>query len=163
MSTLEIRNVGFDLSDPEVNKHIHAHFRDVRKGGPVVRNTVMERWMVGGFEDVRRTINDEQHFLMDSVFFDTIFGARVFNGENNPRHNEMRSSWNRYFRRGDIERQREAFEEVAHAGIDRLAKRLHAGETVEFVHEVALEVMTASITRMLGIPAEEVPDWQGWG
>ncbi|HEY6762280.1 MAG TPA: cytochrome P450 [Baekduia sp.] len=160
-ATTEAR-VDVNFADPAVNHDIHAHYRRVREAGPVVFNGLMQKHLVAGYAELRKMLVSEAFFETDKEFFDNLFNGRAFQADDNPRHNETRSSWDPHLRRNAVLARHELMQEIATEAIDGLAGRLRAGERVELVHAVALDIPTRLITRLLGIPQDELAVWQGW-
>jgi cytochrome P450 len=160
MSMGTVPSVDIDFADPVVNHSPYVHVKRIREAGPVVFNGAINRWLAGGFDAARKMLLDGEMFPPDRVFYDTSFGARVFEADDNPRHNETRGIWDQYFRPAAVEKLRPLMEQVTDDRIGVLASQLRAGEVVDFVSGYAKDMPTRLITRLLGIPEENRAEWQ---
>lgn len=72
------------------------------------------------------------------------------------RHLQVRRVMTAAFRRGDIERRRPWFREIAHRLVDAFADDGRCDLVEQFSHRYSIEIMCG----MLGVPAEDIPEFE---
>lgn len=161
MSPASVPTMSVDLSSLDVNRNPFPHMNAVREEAPAVYNPLIDHWMVGRWDETRQMLGDEAGFAQDRKFFDDIFGIRLFIAQDNPEHNQNRSTWNRPFRRAEIERLSDMVSEVVDEVLAPVLGALERGETLDVV-EHTNAIAPIVIAHVLGIARDDIPRFSEW-
>jgi cytochrome P450 len=151
-----------DFTDPEINHDPYPYLEEMRAIGPVVWNEPSASWIVTPYDQVRAVLVNAADFRQPSELFTEVLGDPSVVATDNPRHDELRSIWGPYFLRGAIEKRADLVREICDRHIGPLLDRVRDGEVVDLVSRLRM-VPTEVIARLIGVPAEDTPQFAEWG
>lgn len=162
-TTQTVPEVSLEVNDPGVIQDPGPKFEEIRAAGPVVLEPDLGRYMTTSYEHVRTTAGNDRLVAPDAQVMKDLFGASIFEGEDNPRHNDIRNIFGAFFTREYLDGTvRPMAEELVAEHLEPIVERLRAGEVVDAVPEFSLQVSAKLIAGMLGVPREDVPVFVGW-
>jgi cytochrome P450 len=118
-------------------------------------------FMVYGYDEVAELLSDNETFSSSIILavFGDVLGKKVMLGMDEPEHRRLRALLSSAFtQRAIARRQHDLVEPVADALIDRFADRGRAELTREFTFPFPTQI----IANLLGLPAEDYPQFQKW-
>lgn len=155
-------NFDVDFSDPEINRDPYPYLKEARELSPVVFNPPTGWWLATTFADAKAVLGGEDRFGPWSEMYDELFGARVFEAMDQPRHDEVRGIWKPHFLRAALEQFTVTVEEVVDDLLDDLMPRLADGEAVDVFPDF-IEVIPAHVIGLIvGAPREDYALFEQW-
>jgi cytochrome P450 len=118
-------------------------------------------FMVYGFDEVEAILKDNETFSSSIILavFGDVLGKHVMLGMDEPEHRRLRALLSGAFtQRSMARRQHDLIERVGNQLIDRFADRGRAELTREFTFPYPTQI----IAGLLGLPAEDYPQFQRW-
>jgi cytochrome P450 len=151
-----------DFSEPEINRDPYPYLKEARELAPVVYNPPTGWWLALTFADAKAVLGGEDRFGPWSSMYDELFGARVFEAMDQPRHDEVRGIWKPHFLRSALEQFTATVETVVEDQLDRLMPRLADGEVVDVFPDF-IEVIPAHVVGIIvGAPPEDYALFEEW-
>jgi cytochrome P450 len=156
--------VHLDLADAEFNHDPYPALEALRGSGPAVRDDVSGAWLVTGYEDCARVLGNVATFTseMPEGSGPGVFGGRVFEVMDGPRHDEIRSVWAAEFQRQRLERHRPEIRRIVDDGLDAFVPRVLDGEVVDAVVHLTRSIPTRVIAVLLGIDERDQRQFSDW-
>lgn len=151
-----------NFADPAVLQDPYPLFDAIRKAGDAVWNPSAGAWMVASYDNVRRVLLDDEHFVPEAEKWRTLYGGSVVESLEEPEHGELRAVLAPLFRASFLREMRPVIEELVIPRLDSLAERLRAGETVDVVPEVTRAVAGRVLAAMIGVSEKDVPQFLAW-
>ncbi|MCO8243674.1 cytochrome P450 [Haladaptatus sp. AB643] len=138
-------------------------YETMRRTEPVRYDEERERWDVFGYDDVKRVLSDYETFSSAELSDFDPFGSlgTVLVDENPPEHSRIRGIVDEYFRPGNLESLRPSIRAIAD---DQLDEALASGPDIDVISELTAPVTARTISRLLGIPADQwdiIKRWTG--
>lgn len=118
-------------------------------------------FMVYGYDEVAEVLRDNATFSSSIILavFGDVLGKKVMLGMDEPEHRRLRALLSGAFtQRALARRQHDLVERVGNGLIDRFADRGRAELTREFTFPYPTQI----IANLLGLPAEDYPQFQRW-
>jgi cytochrome P450 len=118
-------------------------------------------FMVYGYDEVEAVLKDNETFSSSIILavFGDVLGKKVMLGMDEPEHRRLRALLSGAFtQRAIARRQHDLVERVGNALIDRFVDRGRAELTREFTFPYPTQI----IAGLLGLPAEDYPQFQRW-
>jgi cytochrome P450 len=151
-------------------------YRELRERAPVTWLPEHRAWFVATYEGVRSGFRDERltsdrltplerrltpdrRALLGDTF-ELLRGWMVFHDP--PAHERLRQPVARAFTPRAVARLRPFVEQVVDERIDLVLARLHDGETVDLIAELAFPVPAIVIAELLGVPASDRDEFKSW-
>jgi len=153
-----------DLADAAFNRDPYPALEALRAEGRAVRDDVTGAWLVTGYEDCTRVLGNVDTFTseMPEGSGPGVFGGRVFEVMDSPRHDEIRGVWAADFQRHNLERHRAAIERIVDEGLDEFVPRVLDGEAVDAVEHLTRAIPTRVIARLLAIDEGDQRQFSDW-
>lgn len=151
-----------DLSDREVNKDPYPHLKAMREMAAVVYNPPSGWWMATSFDYAKAVLGGEEQFGPPVELFDNLFGARVFEGMEQPAHDEVRGIWKPHFRRAALGEYAAAVAATTDELLDAVMPRLRDGDVVDIVPDVLMPLPAYVIALIIGAPRKDFALFDGW-
>ncbi|GCB48961.1 cytochrome P450 [Streptomyces sp. NL15-2K] len=148
----------YDPFSPSVHRDPFPLYRRLRDRRPVLHNASRGFWALSRFADVRTATCDWRTFANGAgtdldQFGDVIGSGSVLNPD--PLlHRQLKKAVRKPLTTTTVPRQEHAIRDIVTRALDSLLAAGGGETTVEF----AWQVPTATISRILGIPAADVPD-----
>jgi cytochrome P450 len=162
MPVSDVPVMAVDLGDPQLLQDPFPLLRRIREAGPAVYNPAIDQWMLASYEHVHTVLVDDKRFAPRGAEFEMLFGAAVFEGMDNPRHNEVRGIYAPSFRRGAIATIAPELEKIVDRHLSQVIRHLDDGETVECVSALTKPVAALGLVHMLGVPDADTPQLMAW-
>jgi cytochrome P450 len=151
-----------NFADPKVLQDPYPLFDAIRAAGPAVYNEKAGAWMVASYEHVKAVLLDDEHFVPEADKWETLYGGAVVESLEEPRHGEVRSALAPMFRASYLRKIRPVIIDLITSRLDNIAERLHEGEVIDVVPEVARAVAGRVLAHILGVAEEDVPRFLAW-
>jgi len=165
-----------DLLSPDAVQDPHAVYRALREHAPVTWLPEHRAWFVAdhagvaaGFRDARLSSDrltpleerlDARRRAILGETFELLRGWMVFHDP--PHHERLRGPVRRAFTPKAVERLRAFAEDVVDESLARCRERLHDGEVVDLVRELAFPLPAIVIAELLGVPAGDRAEFKTW-
>jgi cytochrome P450 len=156
--------VSISFFEPGFNQAPYAALEEIRAAGRVVRNELLDRWMVTSYADVSRVLGDGKRFAqgVTEAFVDFFGGPTMETIDEPERHDAIRGIWARDFWRDSLERQRPLVQRVVDSQLQPFVERVRSGEVVDAVADLARGIPTLVIASMLGIETSMFKQFSAW-
>jgi cytochrome P450 len=165
-----------DLLDPHAVADPHAVYRALREQGPITWLPEHRAWFVAtydevhaGFRDLRlssdrltpmeRRLAPEAADLLGPTMA-LLRGWMVFHDP--PHHERLRGPLRRAFTPRTVDELRPHVLEIVETHLDEITERLHAGETVDLVEQLAFPLPAIVIAELLGVPTSDRDEFKHW-
>jgi cytochrome P450 len=156
--------LSFDTTDPQFVRQPWPTYEEIRRLGGVVYNNRVNRWMVTGFDDVKRILSIPTQFGSErgQAEHAAVFGGPTMEFYDGPHHDEIRAIWSDDFRPRTLAPLQPVITEIIRRRLTPVAERLQSGETVEVVSELARGIPTEVIAHMLAVDTGMVAQFSAW-
>ncbi|HXW38391.1 MAG TPA: cytochrome P450 [Acidimicrobiales bacterium] len=153
-----------ELADAAFNRDPYPALEEVRRAGRAVRDDVSGAWLVTGYEDCAAVLGNVRAFTseMPEGSGPGVFGGRVFEVMDGPRHDEIRGVWAAEFQRRRLERHRPEITRIVDEGLDGFVPRVLDGEDVDAVEHLTRSIPTRVIAVLLGIDEGDQRQFSDW-
>jgi cytochrome P450 len=153
-----------DLADAEFNRDPYPALEAVRAAGPAVRDERSGAWLVTGYEDCARILGNVAAFTSEQPdgTGPGVFGGRVFEMIDGPRHDEIRGVWAAEFQRQRLERHRPEIQRIVDDALDGFLPKVLDGEAVDAVEHLTRSIPTRVIAVLLGIDERDQRQFSDW-
>jgi cytochrome P450 len=153
-----------DLSDAGFNRDPYPALEALRAEGPAVRDDVTGAWLVTGYDDCTRVLGNVDTFTSEQPegTGPGVFGGRVFEVIDSPRHDEIRGVWAADFQRQRLERHRPSIERIVDDALDAFVPRLLDGEALDAIEHLTRAIPTRVIAVLLGIDEGDQRQFSDW-
>jgi cytochrome P450 len=150
--------LSFDTTDPQFVAGPWPRYEEIRRMGGVVYNERVNRWMVSGFEDVKRILSAPTQFGSERGQLEhaAVFGGPTMEFYDGRHHDKIRAIWSDDFRPRTLAALRGVITEIIRRRLAPVVERLRSGETVEVVSELARGIPTEVIAYMLAVDNDMV-------
>jgi cytochrome P450 len=162
MSTIEAPRVSLGLADPDVVQDPVAKLTEIRETAPVLYDPDIDRYAIGRYDLVRSVVLKADDFVADLGFFDRLFAGRHLLSMDDPDHAQVRGFFNPSFSRAGAEKLRPAVKALSERLVDDALERLRAGESPEWIEDVARPLAVGTLAMMLGVPDEDGARFLEW-
>jgi cytochrome P450 len=124
-------------SNPQFVAGPWPRYEEIRRMGGVVYNERVNRWMVSGFEDVKRILSAPTQFGSERGQLEhaAVFGGPTMEFYDGRHHDKIRAIWSDDFRPRTLAALRGVITEIIRRRLAPVVERLRSGETVEVVSE----------------------------
>ncbi len=153
-----------DLADAAFTRDPYPALEHLRAAGPAVRDDVSGAWLVTGYDDCARVLGNVATFTSEQPegTGPGVFGGRVFEVMDGPRHDEIRGVWATDFQRQHLERHRPEVRRIVDDALDAFVPRVLDGEVVDAVAHLTRSVPTRVIAVLLGIDERDQQQFSDW-
>lgn len=151
-----------DLMDPEINRDPYPYLTELREEAPVGYNPQTGWWIATSFADAKAVLGGETSFGPQRELYDNLFGARVFEAMDQPRHDEVRGIWKPHFLRAALDAHAAAVEQIVDQLLDDVMPRLQDGEAVDMMPDFLLLLPAYVVALIVGAPREDFVLFKGW-
>lgn len=160
--TTAVPTFDVNFADPDILQDPYPVFDAIRAAGSAVYNPSADAWMVASYEDIKKVLFDDQHFVPESDKWETLYGGAVVESLEEPRHGEVRSVLAPMFRAGYLRELRPVVTDLIVSRLDPIAERLSRGEVVDVVPELTRAVAGRILAHIIGVGEEEIPRFLTW-
>jgi len=163
-STTDCPSVSLNITDPEFNRDPYPTLEEWRAMGPVVYNSWHDRYMVFSYRNCAKVLGDVTRFNSQGNVerFTKVFGGVTMESLDSPRHNQVRGIWAPFFQRDSLQRQSEMISGIVDAQVQPFAERLRGGETLDGIADMARDIPTLVIARLLGVEPDMHQQFKVW-
>ena len=164
-----------NIASPQFKANPHPFYARLRAEAPVYRTLLPDRqpaWLITRYDDVLLALKDEQRFTKDRLAAKTpeqlkkmpwmpgMFAplARTILDTDFDEHARLRGLIHLAFTPRRIEQMRARVQALADTLLDEAERRGH----MELIHDYALQIPLTIICEMLGIPAQDRPQFHRW-
>ncbi|WP_406813408.1 cytochrome P450 [Mycobacterium sp. M23085] len=164
MSAVHAPLLSFDTTDPTFVADPWPRYDEIRRLGGTVYNERINRWMVSGFDVVKRILSTPEKFGSErgQVEHAAVFGGPTMEFYDGAHHDKIRAIWSNDFRPRTLAGLRSVIGEIIRRRLAPIADRLRSGETVEVVSQLTRAIPTEVIAHMLAVDAEMVAQFSAW-
>lgn len=156
--------LSFDTTDPQFVAEPWPRYEEIRRLGGVVYNERVNRWMVTGFDDVKRILSAPMRFGSErgQVEHAAVFGGPTMEFYDGPHYDKIRAIWSDDFRPRMLAPLRPVIAGIIRRRLAPVIERLRSGETVEVVSELTRGIPTEVIAHMLAVDTDMVGQFSAW-
>lgn len=156
--------LSFDTTDPQFVAEPWPRYEEIRRLGGIVYNERVNRWMVTGFDDVKRILSAPTQFGSEKgqVEHAAVFGGPTMEFYDGPHHDKIRAIWSDDFRPRTLAPLRPVIAAIIRRRLNPVIERLQSGETVEMVSELTRGIPTEVIAHMLAVGTDMVAQFSVW-
>ncbi|OAQ52784.1 hypothetical protein HTG_10680 [Natrinema mahii] len=147
------------LRSKERQRNPFPWLRKQRRSHPVRFNKEQGYWEIFGYDAAKEALTDHDRFkstpnlaVRNGLIRDTIFAVDP------PRHTKLRKPADEFFKSDNIREYGPVVERLANDLIDDIADD---GE-MEFIEDFAQPIQVRTITRMLGLPSDDIDTFVRW-
>ncbi|MFD2763668.1 cytochrome P450 [Micromonospora eburnea] len=146
---------------PEVIANPYPFYRRLREINPVYWHTVLDSWVVTGYQECRQVLADTNHFGSDfrRVGIPIPQAQLSVQSLDPPEHTAIRHLLVSALHEQSPAAMRQQVADIAAAGLSELAART---EPVDLVSEFARPVALRTISTFLGVPPPDGPTFEQW-